>query len=173
MFAPASKELEMAMELWVLSDKKLSSIAEWQLAIDVEKFPLVLSDEVSFDKIDGYLPARLRGQPTGFECGHWAAAQFMRDMSKVDFGRAWNNVLAIRWGANFNELRAAWIAGSAYARAADGIVFDDQEGKIRNAPEAVATARREYEAPDPNIGSSVDRVLRRLKLGPYRSQNGA
>jgi hypothetical protein len=133
----------MAMELWVLSDKKVGSIAEWQAAIDVEKIPLILSDERALDKINGCLPAQLRGQPTGCECSHWPAADFMRDMSKVDFGHVWKHVLAFRWGADFNELRAAWIAGSAYARAADGIVFDDQEGKIRNAADAVATARRE------------------------------
>lgn len=159
----------MAMELWVLSDKQLSSIAEWQAAINAEGFPLTLSDERPLDKVNGFLPARLRGQPAGFECGHWPAAEFMRDMSTITFDRAWKYVLALRWRANFNELRAAWIAASAYARATEGIVFDDQEGKIRDAAEAAETARREYEAPDPVVGSSVDRVLRKLKLGPYQS----
>lgn len=162
----------MAMELWVLSDKQLGSIAEWQAAIDAEGFPLILSDERPLEKINGFLPASLRGQPTGFECNHWPAAEFMRDMSTVDFGHAWKHVLALRWRGNFDELRAAWIAGSVYARATVGIVLDDQEGKIRNAAEAVETARREYQAPDPIIGSSVDRVLQRLKLGPYRDQDG-
>jgi len=162
----------MAMEFWVLSDKQLGSIAQWQAAIDAERFPLTLSDEKSFDEINGFVPARLRGQLTGFECNHWPAAQFMREMSTVDFGRVWKYVLAFRWRANFTELRAAWIAGSAYARATEGVVFDDQEGKVRNAAEAVETARREYEAPDPAVGSSVDRILRRLNLGPYGPQNG-
>ena len=162
----------MAMELWVLSDRQLGSVAEWQAAINAEEFPLTLSDERPFDKINGFVPARLRGQPTGFECSHWPAAEFMHGMSTVDFGHAWKHVLAFRWRANFDELRSAWIAGSAYARATDGIVLDDQEGKIRNATDAIETARREYEAPDPAIGSSVDRVLQKLKLGPYRTQNG-
>jgi hypothetical protein len=166
------RSLIMAMELWVLSDKQLGSIAEWQAAIDAERFPLTLSDERSLAEINGFIPARLRGQSTGFECNHWHAAEFMREMSTVDFGQTWKYVLAFRWRANFTELRAAWIAGSAYARATDGMVLDDQEGKIRNAAEAVETARREYEAPDPVIGSSVDRVLQRLKLGPYREQDG-
>jgi hypothetical protein len=76
-------------------------------------------------------------------------------------------VLAFRWRGDFNELRAAWIAGSAYARATDGMVFDDQEGKVRSAAEASEVARVEYEAPDPDVGSAVDKVLRDLKLGPY------
>lgn len=158
----------MAMELWVLSDKQIDSIAEWQTAIDAEGFPLILSSERQLEEIGGFLPAHLRGEPTGFECSHWSAAEFMREMSTIDFGRAWKYVLAFRWRGNFNELRAAWIAGSAYARATDGVVFDDQEGKIRNALEALDIARIEYEAPDPDVGSSVDKVLRELKLGPYR-----
>lgn len=158
----------MAMELWVLSDRQLNTMAEWQHAIDAEGFPLKLSDERSIEKLNGFLPASLRGERTGFECNHWPAANFIRDLSDVEFGHEWKYVLAFRWRGDFDELRAAWIAGSAYARATDGIVFDDQEGKIRNAAEAVDAARREYETPDPEIGSSVDRVLRKLKLGPYR-----
>jgi hypothetical protein len=158
----------MAMELWVLSDKQLGSVAEWQAVIDNQEFPLILSDEKPLAKINGFVPARLRGQPTGFECSHWPAAEFIREMSTVDFSHPWKHVLAFRWRANFDELRAAWIAGAAYACGTGGIVFDDQEGKIRSAAAALETARREYEAPDPDVGSSVDRVLRKLKLGPYR-----
>jgi hypothetical protein len=132
----------MAMELWVLSDKKLDSIGEWQLAIDAEGFPLILSDQPPFEKLKGFLPAQLRGERTGFECSHWPAGEFMRDKSKIEFGHEWRYVLAFRWRGDFNELRAAWIAGSAYARATDGIVFDDQEAKIRSAAAAVETASR-------------------------------
>lgn len=121
-----------------------------------------------FEKIDGFLPARLRGEQTGFECSHWSAEAFMRNMPDVDFGHDWKYVLAFRWGGNFNELRAAWIAGAAYARATDGMVFDDQEAKLRNAAEAVEAAQAEYQAPDPDVRSAVDKILRQLKLGPYR-----
>jgi hypothetical protein len=158
----------MAMELWVLSDKQLNSIAEWQSAIDIEGFPLKLSEKLQFEKLDGFLPSHLRGDLTGFECNHWNASEFMRDASDIDFGHDWKYVLAFRWGGNFNELRAAWIAGASYAQATGGVVFDDQEGKIRNAAEAREVARVEYETPDPNVKSVVDKVLRDLKLGPYR-----
>lgn len=160
----------MAMELWVLSDRQLDSIAGWQNAIDAEGFPLKLSDDAPFEKLNGFLPASLRGEQTGFECSHWPAGGFMSNMSGVDFGHDWKYVLAFRWGGNFNELRAVWIAAAAYARATNGIVFDDQEAKIRSAAEAVEAARVEYEAPDPDVRSAVDKVLRQLKLGPYREQ---
>ena len=158
----------MAMELWVLSDRQLDSIAEWQNVIDAEGFALKLSDEISLENVNGFLPARLRGELTGFECSRWPAGEFLRDMSDVDFGHNWKYALAFRWGANFNELRAAWVAGAAYARATDGLVFDDQEAKIRNATEALKAARVEYEAPDPDVRSAVDKILRQLRLGPYR-----
>jgi hypothetical protein len=161
----------MAMELWVLSDKKLNSIAEWQSAIDAEGFALQLSDGTSFGELNGFLPAHLRGRSTGFECNHWPASAFMHEMQEMlgtDFGHDWTYVLAFRWRGDFNELRAAWIAGAAYAQATGGIVFDDQEGKLRSAVEAREVARVEYETPDPDVRSVADKVLQDLKLGPYR-----
>jgi hypothetical protein len=165
----------MAMELWVLSDRQLASVAEWQRAIDAEGFPLRLSNETRIENIDGFVSAYLRDQSTGFECSHLPAAEFIREMPQIDFGREWKYVLAFRWRADFNELRAAWIAGAAYARATDGIVLDDQEAMVRNAEEACAAARREYEAPDPrpnempdlDIDARVDEILRQFRLGPY------
>jgi hypothetical protein len=158
----------MAMEIYVLSDKELRSIAEWQAAIDAEGYPLQLDPDVEFETHWGFLPAHLRGNLTGFECDHFPADEFMREMSDVDFGHDWKYALAFRWRGDFNEMRAALIASSAYAKATDGVVFDDQEGKVRNAAEALKEARIDYESPDPDAGAVVDKVLRNLKLGPYR-----
>ncbi len=41
----------MSMELYVLSDRSLTSIAEWQLAIDSSGFPLRLSAAVRLVQI--------------------------------------------------------------------------------------------------------------------------
>ena len=162
----------MAMELWVLSDKQLNTIEEWQGAIDAEGYPLQLSDETPFGELRGFLPAHLRGQLTGFECDHWPAREFMRDVHEIsenDFARDWKYVLAFRWRGDFNELRAAWMAGAAYAHATCGVIFDDQEAKIRNAAEAREVVR-DVDRDDPVIDHEalVDNVLRELKLGPYR-----
>lgn len=43
----------MSMELFVLSDRRLASIAEWQRAINAESFPLRLSPETPFEELDG------------------------------------------------------------------------------------------------------------------------
>lgn len=164
----SAEAYQMSMALWVFSNKRLASIAEWQAAIDTEGYPLRLSNEAAFDELDGFLPMQLRGEQTGFEC-------YRDDPQQLEFGepysniaRKWKFALGLRWvGSSLNELRAAWMAATAYASATEGKIFDDQEGKLRSAAEArpvVASVERE----PPNTDHVVDLVLRKLKLGPYR-----
>jgi hypothetical protein len=157
------------MELWILSDKQLGSITQWQAAIDRNGYPLRLSVEKPLEALDGFLPSSLRGELTGFECHLENAAAFQQHNPDFHFDRSWKYVLAIRWlGSKRSELAAAWMAGSAYAQATDGIVIDDQEGKVRDAVEAGDLARRIFDAPEVDIKPIVDDVMRKLKLGPYR-----
>ncbi len=136
----APRGVGMAMELFVLSDKQLNSVWEWQTAIDSEGYPLQLSTKTPFESLKGFLPASLRNAQTGFECDHWPASQFIREMSDINFRRDWKYVLAFRW-TRLDELQAAWMAATAYACATDGVVFDDQEAKIRTANEARQAVR--------------------------------
>jgi hypothetical protein len=131
----------MAIEMFVLSDRQLSSIAEWQAAIDAEGFPLKLKDG-DFDKISGFLPAHLNGKPTGFECHHDLGDVFIREAEDLNFDQAWKFVLGFRWIGDFDEFQAAWMAGAAYALATNGIVLDDESGTFLSAVEATEEARR-------------------------------
>jgi hypothetical protein len=160
----------MSMELWVFSDRQLSTITEWQAAIDAEGYQLRLDDSTSLERLNGFLPAHLRGELTGFECYHDDAGELISSNSDVTFGHAWTYVLAFRWvGSKVNELRAAWMAATAYAQATEGVIFDDQEGKFRNAFEARKVVRdAERDMPEIDRKAMVDKVLRELKLGPYR-----
>jgi hypothetical protein len=126
----------MAMELFVLSDKQLGSMSEWQAVIDEEGYPVRLDSARPFGALKGFLPARFRDAKTGFECSHWPADEFMRDMPEVNFGRDWKFLLTFRWGGDFDQLQAAWMAAAAYAKATDGVIFNEEEGKVRNATEA-------------------------------------
>jgi hypothetical protein len=154
----------MSMELWILSDKRLDSITQWQAAIDSEGYPLRLSIEKSLATLNGFLPSSLLDDLTGFECYHDSAAKFMQDKPHFRFDRNWKYVLAIRWlGSKRSESVAAWMAGSAYAQATDGIIVDDQEEKIRNAAEARDVVRRIYEAPELDIKSVVDELMPKLE----------
>jgi hypothetical protein len=154
------------MELYVLSDKRLASIDDWQRAIDSEGFPLRLSAETPFDHLKGLLPARLRDAPTGFECDQWDAGDVLKDYADVDFGRVWTSVLAFRWlGSNFAEMEAAWMASSAYARATDGVVFDLESGEVLTSSRAVETARGLVDQ-EAHVKAAVAAALKKLGLQP-------
>jgi hypothetical protein len=131
----------MAMEMWVFSNRRVESIAEWQRAIDSENYPLKLSIETPFEDLKGFLPATLYEEATGFECDHRPAEEFIRymqrEMPDLNLGHDWEFVLAFRWRGDLDELLAAWMAAAAYASATDGIILDDQEAKIRTAAEAI------------------------------------
>jgi hypothetical protein len=45
----------MAMELFVLSDKQLNSVVEWQAAIDGEGYPLRLAGNMPIESLKGFL----------------------------------------------------------------------------------------------------------------------
>jgi hypothetical protein len=148
----------MAMELFVLSDTQLKSIAEWQAAIDGEAYPLQLRDTTPIGTLKGFLPVQLRDAKTGFECSHWSADKFIRSMPDVNFGRNWKHVLTFRWGGDLNQVQAAWMAAAAYAKATDGVVFDEEERKVRSAVDAREVVQ-EIERNMPK----AEEILRELK----------
>jgi hypothetical protein len=134
----------MAMEIYVLSDRRLNSWTEWQRAIDMESFPfpLQLSAIASFDDLDGFLPVRYENAQTGSECDHWASRSIVVDYPHNGFGRSWKYALAFRFGVRPGELESAWMAATAYARATNGVVFDTEEGKLLHPDEAAQIVRK-------------------------------
>jgi len=129
----------MAMEMWVLSDRELGSVAEWQAAIDAEGYPLQLSSQVQLKTHWGFLPAHLRGKLTGFEWGPSPADEFLQETRQewtdVGLSHDWKFVRGFRWIGDYNELKAAWMAAVAYASATGGVIIDDQEPLVRTAAE--------------------------------------
>lgn len=155
----------MSMELWVFSDRQLSSIAEWQAAIDAEGYPLVLEKDQSFESLKGFLPCHLKGELTGFECYHDDAATLMRHNPDFNYGHDWKYALGFRWlGSKENETLAAWMAGTAYARATGSIVINDQDSRIRTATES-AEIVREIMHPSPAYEEARRELRRRRDLG--------
>jgi hypothetical protein len=132
----------MSMEVYALSDRRLSSVAEWQQAINREGFDLRLYDSGPFAALKGYLPAHRGGRHAGFECDHWNAADLIDGYRNIDFRRRWTQALAFRVGADFDALWGALAAAAAYARATDGIVFDPVAGEVLPPAKAVESARQ-------------------------------
>ena len=67
----------MSMEIYVLSDRRLASLSDWQEAIEAEGFGLQLATGRSLDDLRGHLPAQLGDEHAGFECDHWDAGGLM------------------------------------------------------------------------------------------------
>src|SRR5947208_11683434 len=122
----------MSIEMSVLSDRRLASTAEWQRAIDAEGFPLRLDPDCALAEARGFFPAHFGDKLTGFECYHDDAGETMDGYPDIDFGRRWTFAVGFRIIGDFAELRAAWMAATAYAHATGGVVFDPQEGRIYN-----------------------------------------
>jgi hypothetical protein len=116
----------MAMQICVLSDHRLDSIAEWQKAIDAEEFPLRLSDADP----DRNLAAYLGDEDTSIEYDVHDFSELKDAYCHVNFDRNWKYAVAFTWSSNFAEEIAAWMAATAYARATSGVIFDEQEGKL-------------------------------------------
>lgn len=138
----------MSMEIYVLSDRRLNSIADWQRAIAADGFLLRLDGSRSFLEIGGHLPATWQDRPAGFECDHWNSADILNGYSKVKFGRRWKYCLAFRWSADVRACFGAYMAATAYARVTDGVVFDPQHSLVMTAQQAHdAAAKIEKELP--------------------------
>lgn len=157
----------MSMELSIFSDRQVSSIAEWQSAIDRQGYPLQLAPDMQFDRLCGFFPMHLRGELTGFECYHEDAASVIRDNPDINFGHDWKYCLGFVWlGSKWKELLAAWMAGTAYVHATDGMIWDGERGKFVTPDEAWRNVH-ELEHPTPAQQAAMDQVRRELGYDPW------
>jgi hypothetical protein len=152
----------MSMELYIFSDWRLSSIGAWQRAIDSQGFPLQLSDRIPFAAVQGALPVQFRDKSTAFECDHWNAGTLIAESPEIDFDRQWKCALAFRWGADVYAAAAAYLAGSAYAKATAGVLLDCEEGKIISAKRA-AEIGFDLESSLPMIEAAVRKVMEQFR----------
>lgn len=147
----------MAMELWVLSDKQLSSVAEWQKAIDAEGLPLRLSDA----DLRGNLSARLRDEETNIEYGIHDFRELKDANRRVSFDGSWKYAISFTWSSDLAEEIAAWMAATAYARATDGAIFDEQHGEVFTPEESLKNAR-DAEQRRPMMEAMLETYIERL-----------
>jgi hypothetical protein len=152
----------MSMSLYVFSDKEVNSIAEWQAAINAEGYPLQLSAEMIFERLSGFFPMHLRGELTGFECYHEDVADVVQASFDIKLDHAWKFVLGFVWlGSKENELLAAWMAATAYARVTNGVILDG-EGMKFLTPAQARTIVHDLEHPSPETLAAIREIKERL-----------
>lgn len=160
----------MSMEIYVLSDRRLESIGDWQEAIDKVGLSLRLSTATPFSDLHGALPVVLGQRATAFECDHCNAKELMDDPpAEVDFDRAWTYALAFRWGADIYASASAYAAAAAYAAATDGVVLDCEEGQLIS-PQRAAEISRELEQSQPLIDEAMRRLMEQYQKQPLEKK---
>ena len=131
----------MSIEIFVLSDRRLGSIADWQQAIDAEGFDLRLDTSRPFEALSGHLPAQRGAQHAGFECDHWDPHDIIDSYEHIDFGHPWTQTLAFRFGGDAAE------TGSPLARRdasilLSGLSFNWRPEITSNVPLSLSTMKR-------------------------------
>jgi hypothetical protein len=147
----------MSMQICVLAHSCLGSIAEWQKAIDAEGFPLGLSDADPTRNLAAQLPH----EETSIEYGIYDFGELKSTYKRVNFGHEWKYVIAFTWSSDFSEEIAAWMAATAYARAVEGVIFDEQEGKLFTPDESVKIVR-EIERRRPEMEAALRSFVQQL-----------
>lgn len=130
----------MSMELYVFSDKKLSSIAEWNAILSTEGFEVEIADD-PIESLDGHQPTKLRGRDVWLEFNHWDAKRFLAEETYIQPDRQWTCLLALRWSFDVYAAPAAYMAASAYAKATSGVIYDCEEGRFISWKEGGKIAR--------------------------------
>jgi hypothetical protein len=148
----------MSMEAFVLSHRRLDSVVDWQRAIDGAGFSVQLMTERAFLSLSGHLPAQWRETEAGFECGHGDAAELIAAYPEIAFHGRWKHLLALRW-STLPACAAAYLAGAAYARATNGVVFDPQEARLMT-PQEVHKVAIETEAAVPLVEQRLAELAR-------------
>jgi len=127
----------MSVELMVLSERRLNSMADWQHAIDAGGLRVALPANMLIERLEGFLPVRSNDTMTGFECDYCDIREILALYPNVIVGRSWPYCLVFRWGGDFEACIAAYISAAAYAKASDGILFDPQDGSLMSSQEAL------------------------------------
>lgn len=151
----------MSIEISVLSDVQLSSVQEWQHAIDAEDFALRLPTDARVDKCGGTLSVYLRSKLTNVQYRIEDSVQLMRIHRELHFDHEWKYRVSFPWIGDLDELDAAWVMAATYASATGGVVFDPQQGKVLKSQEAIR-AVREMERARPAVEAAQQRIRQQL-----------
>jgi hypothetical protein len=130
----------MSVDTFVfLRDDRLPPIAVWQAALDQAAVGIVLSDVSDLRKHTGYLPARHRGHPSGFEWYFGTIAEYFGGELPSGLGDR-GHVINFVTHSDTRELFCAMVSGAVLASIADGRLFDEESGGLLEPDTALAQA---------------------------------
>jgi hypothetical protein len=153
----------MSMEICVLSDARIASTEEWQSSIDTEELPLRLPDhKLLTETIGGRLQVQLRDEYTTIEYSIVDLQELEETYKNINFEHHWTNVIAFTWATDFKEEIAAWMAATAYARATQGVIFDEHDGRFLSPAESLELVT-ELERLLPAKEAALHSILQQLK----------
>jgi hypothetical protein len=123
-----------------LKRESLPSTAAWQGAVDRLGIDVQLDASIEVASHSGYWPARLGGQPSGFEI-------LVGPIPDV-FGRAAppglderNIAVDFVTGSDMRELQCSMFAAAALGIETDGLIFDDDSEGLMQPSELLEQAR--------------------------------
>ncbi len=136
----------MSMSCVVLSQRPLPTVGAWQRSLDELGFALRLGagDDAAIASLRGHLPAIWKEREAGFECyprGADEAAEIAEENEDLGPGGPWACMIEIvYWGSA--GCAGAMMAATAYARAVDGLLYEDQAGIVVRGDDLVPFARQ-------------------------------
>jgi hypothetical protein len=123
-----------------LHDNRLPSVAQWQRGLDDAKTSIALDAIADLRSHTGYLPAKYKGEPSGFEWYYGPVADVFGQPPQEIGDRS--HAIDFVTHSDMRELICGMLAGAILAKISDGIVFDEESGSFIDGNAALEIARR-------------------------------
>jgi hypothetical protein len=137
----------MSMEIHVLFRGKLPTKAALQQAMQELGFPFSIKPATgSLERQKGFMPMRLNREETGVEFDVFEGRAAVLEIAGKDVDPRFDRVANFRWGGDTLECASAVCACAALTKLVNGVVFEDEEGKLLTIDEAVGLAHQVFAA---------------------------
>ena len=122
-----------------MRDDRLPTVQQWQEAIDALCGSVVLDPVNDLRTHTGYLPARFRGQDSGFEWYYDPIKDAIDDPPEK--AELYSHAASLVTHSDMRECVCAMFAGAALAKASGGKVCSGETGEVFTPEEALAEAK--------------------------------
>jgi hypothetical protein len=137
----------MSMETHVFFRGKLPSKAAVSREMKELGLPFSIAPATgSLETQNGFMPMKLRGEETGVEFSVYADHFAVEEFADVGVDPSFERRASLRWGGDVQEAVAGMSVAAAVAKLANGVVFDEAEGRLLSADAAATLARQNLQA---------------------------